>query len=198
METRLETAGLKDLLGFQLGRAFDQLDVIGEAVRDAEWQERPFPGGNTFGFDVWHATRTVDWVVNGVARGRPELVDDEPWADLKVADAMYGTGATKEAADRVPAKVTRKRVRDYTLAVRDDTLRWFETATLEELCAPADLRRAGKAEYLEGDVWEESQDLQGIPIWQLLARVVVAHCRLHYGEIMSQVQGLRARAAAGA
>jgi len=34
-----------------------------------------------------------------VMRGAPELVDQAEWHDVRVADAMFGAGASREAAD---------------------------------------------------------------------------------------------------
>jgi hypothetical protein len=40
-------------------------------------------------------------------------------------------------------------------------------------------------------VWAEIQDLDGIPLWQFLARPSVSHIRVHYGEVQAQLEAVR-------
>jgi hypothetical protein len=132
--------------------------------------------------------------VNCVLKGAPELADSSEWADLKVPGALFGAGATREAADRAALEVSKTRVRDYLGALRSQSLEWLESATPAELEQATDLRNShsGKPEYMEPAVWTEIQDLEGIPKWQFLARPCVSHIRVHYGQVTSQLEGMRA------
>lgn len=127
-------------------------------------------------------------------RGASELADSAEWADLKVHEALFGAGATHEAADRAALEVSKTRVRDYLGALRSGSLAWLEAVTVDELGQATDLKRShsGKPEYMEPAVWDEVKDLDGIPKWQFLARPCVSHIRVHYGQVTSQLEGMRA------
>ena len=185
---------VKPLLQFLLNGSFKLLTEELEGMTDEEWKSRPFPGANLLGFTVWHSARTIDWAVNCVLRGSPELVDSAEWHDVRVVDALFGAGAPREAADTVATDVPRTRVLDYLNAVRAATLTWFAAVTPEELSGAIDLKASlgQKAAYMAPAVWEEIEDLNGIPKWQFLARPCVSHARVHYGEVMSQLETIRA------
>jgi len=189
---------VKALLQLQLNGSFNLLTEVLEDMTDEEWRLRPFAGSNLVGFTVWHCARTIDWAVNCVLRRSPELVDLAEWRDVKVAEAAFGAGASREGADRVARDVPRTRVLEYVNAVRAEALPWFAAAPPEELSGPIDLRasHADKAEYMTPAVWAALEDLDGIPKWQFLARPCVSHIRVHYGEVTSQLEAVRAAAPA--
>src|ERR1700730_1775995 len=189
---------VKPLLQFLLNGSFKLVTEELEGMTDEEWKSRPFPGANLLGFTVWHCARTIDWAVNCVLRGSPEVVDSPDWHDVRVADAMFGAGAPRDAAYRVAKDVPRTRVLEYLNAVRAAALAWFAEVTPEELSGAINLKasHAQQAAYLAPAVWEEIEDLDGIPKWQFLARPCVSHVRVHYGEVMSQLEAMRAAAPA--
>ena len=188
----------KGLLQFQVNGSFGILIEVAEDASDAEWRSRSFPSANMVGFTVWHCARTMDWAVNCVMRGAPELVDQAEWEDLRVADAWFGAGASREAADNVARDVPRTRVSAYLDALRKDVVAWLDAVPNEDLSGPVDLkaRQAAKPEYMTPHVWEDIEDLDGIPGWQFLARPCVAHIRVHYGEATTQLGAIRASARA--
>ena len=187
---------VKPLLQFLLTGSFKLLTEVLEGTTDEEWKVRPFSGANLVGFTIWHCARTIDWAVNRVLRGSPELADLAEWRDLNVAGAVFGAGASREAADRVALEVPRTRVLGYVNALREDALSWLATVPPEELSAATDLKasHAKKAEYMAAPVWAELEDLDGIPKWQFLARPCASHIRVHYGEVRSQLEAVRAAA----
>jgi DinB superfamily len=186
----------KGLLQFQLNGSFKLLTEIAEGASDAEWGARAFPGANLVGFTVWHCARIIDWAVNCVMRGAPELADQAEWRDLRVAGAMFGAGASRETADDVARDVPRARVSAYINALRQDAVAWLATVPNDDLSDPVDLkaRHAAKPEYMTPVVWAELEDLDGLPGWQFLARPSIAHIRVHYGEVTSQLEALRTAA----
>jgi hypothetical protein len=126
-------------------------------------------------------------------RGAPELADGAEWKDIKIAEAMFGAGASRAAADAVAANVPRARVSAYLGALRQDVVAWLAEVPNDDLTKPVDLkaRHVAKPEYLTPPVWEELQDLDGIPGWQFLARPCVSHIRVHYGETTAHLGVLR-------
>ena len=189
---------IKVLLQFQLNGSFNVLTEVLKGMTDEEWRSRSYPGANLVGFTVWHCARTIDWGVNCVLRGSPELADQVEWNDMRANGAAFGAGATKEAADGVARDVPRARVLEYVTALRAGALEWLAAVPPEQLAGPVDLRtsHAEKTEYMTTAVWEELENLDGIPTWQFLARPCVSHIRIHYGEITSQLEAIRAAARA--
>jgi hypothetical protein len=187
----------KGLLQFQMNGSFGLLTELAEGASDAEWRARSFPAANLVGFTVWHGARTIDWAVNVVMRGAPELADQAEWQDLRVADAVFGAGASRDAADAVAQAVPRTRVSAYLGALRQSVVAWLAAVPNDELSSAVDLkaRHVAKADYMTPPVWEEIQDLDGIPGWQFLARPCVSHIRVHYGEVTSQLGALRSTSA---
>ena len=140
----------------------------------------------------------MDWAVNCVMRGAPELADGPEWQDVKVPEAVFGAGASRDAADAVARDVARTRVSAYLDTLRQGTIAWLAAVDNEDLSMPVDLkaRHAAKPEYMTPHVWEELEDLDGLPGWQFLARPCVSHIRVHYGEATTQLGALRAAAQA--
>jgi hypothetical protein len=183
----------KGLLQFQINGSFNLLTELADGSSDAEWTARSFATANLVGFTVWHCARTIDWGVNCVMRGAPELADDAQWQDVRVADAMFGAGASRDAADAVARDVPRTRVSAYLGALRKNAVAWLAEVPNDDLSKAVDLkaRHVAKPEYMTPQVWEELEDLDGIPGWQFLARPCVSHIRVHYGETTAQLGVLR-------
>jgi hypothetical protein len=189
---------VKGILEFQLTGSFKLLTELLEGTTDEEWTCRPFAGANLVGFTIWHCARTIDWAVNCALRGSSELADLDAWRDVRVKEALFGAGASREAADKVAREVSRTRVLEYVTALRVEALSWFAAVAPEELAGATDLKASHveKPEYMAPAVWAELSDLDGIPRWQFLARPTVSHIRVHYGEVRSQLEALRAAAPA--
>ena len=177
----------------QLRGSVRLLREVAETASDAEWTSRPFPGANLIGFTVWHGARTIDWGVNFVLRRTPELVESDEWSDVMVGDGLFGAGAARETADRVAHAVPRARLVAYLDELEAQTQAWLGSVPSADLEATIDLRerQADKPEYLAPAVWQEIEDLDGIPAWQFLARPCISHIRVHYGEVTSQLEALR-------
>ena len=188
----------KGLLQFQVNGSFNLLNELAQGASDEEWEARSFAAANLVGFTVWHCARTMDWAVNCVVRGAPELADGAEWQDVKVKEAVFGAGASRDAADAVARDVPRTRVASYLDALRQGTVAWLAAVDNEDLSTKVDLRARhnAKREYMAPHVWEEIEDLDGLPGWQFLARPCVSHIRVHYGEVTNQLGALRSAARA--
>ncbi len=185
----------KALLEFQLGGSFRLLaEVIGE-MTDAEWTSRPYPRANLLGFTAWHGARTIDWAVNRVARGTSELADREGWLDLRPAGSLFGAGVPADRADAIAHEVSRARTSSYVDTLRAEAMDWLATLPAETLSRSVDLKASGgrDQEYMAPAVWAEISDLNGIPLWQFLARPSGNHIRVHYGEMTAHLEAMRAR-----
>ncbi len=183
----------KGLLQFQLNGSFGLLAEVAAGTSDADWRAKASPTSNPVGFTVWHGVRTIDWAVNWVMRAAPELADQAEWQDVRATAALFGAGATREAADAVAQDVPRIRVAAYVDALRQDAAAWLAAVPNEDLSTAVDLkaRQDQKPEYMTPAVWAEIEDLDGIPGWQFLARPCVSHIRVHYGEVTNQLALLR-------
>jgi hypothetical protein len=187
-------AVIKPLLRFQLNGSINGLKEFAGKVTDDEWTSRPFDGANLIGFTVWHAARTIDWAVNCVLRDQAELVEGLEWKDVRRPEAFFGAGATREAADNVARTVPRRRVIDSLEAIGPDALAWLDSTPQDWFDHPVELKsdRATERGYSDEPVWAAIEDLNGIPRWQFLARPGISHIRVHYGEMTSQLESLRA------
>jgi DinB superfamily len=185
----------KPLLQFLLNGSFNLLKTTIDDVSDDEWRSRPVPDANRFGFTLWHCARTIDWAVNRVARGGSELVESEEWRDLQPDGAVFGAGVSRGKADAIATEVTRQRAAAYVDQLRREVAGWFESVGSDELARPVDLKAAnsGRPDYLAPAVWAEIEDLDGIPLWQFLARPSVSHIRVHYGEVTALLEAQRAQ-----
>ena len=192
------TVDAKGVLQFQVNGSFKLLGELADGASDEEWKARSYPSANLIGFTVWHGARTIDWAVNCVMRGTPELADTADWRDIKVGGALFGAGASREAADAVAREVPRTRVSAYLDALRQGSFAWLAAVDNEDLSTAVDLkaRHVAKPEYMTAPVWEEIEDLNGLPGWQFLARPCVSHIRVHYGEATTQLAAVRAGARA--
>jgi hypothetical protein len=186
---------VKPLLQFLLNGSFNLLKTTIEDLSDEEWSSRPVPDANRLGFTLWHCARTIDWAVNRVARGGSELVESDEWSDLQPDAAVFGAGVSRDRADAIATGVTRQRAASYVDALRREVVGWFESVGSDELVHPVDLKAAnsGRPDYLAPAVWAEIEDLDGIPLWQFLARPSVSHIRVHFGEVTALLEAQRAR-----
>lgn len=191
-------ADIKELLWFQLNGSFNLLSELARETTDAEWKSRAFPHANLVGFTVWHGARTIDWTVNCVLRGGYEVADAAEWSDVRPEEAVFGAGASRESADGVAMRIPRLRVLEYITALREPVMAWMTGLSPADLAGTVDLKTAHthRPSYQSPAVWDEVADLDGIPRWQFLARPAVSHIRVHYGEVTSQLEAIRAAAPA--
>jgi hypothetical protein len=188
---------LKPLLEFLLNGSLKIVGEVVDGMTDDEWTSRPHPKANLLGFTLSHCARTIDWSINTVAAGTAEMAEQPEWRDVKPTGSFFGAGLSAQAADGVARQVGRERTKAYLGGLRAHTLEWFRALPAEDLNRIVDLKAAGApyGDHLQPVVWPEIEDLNGIPLWQFLARPCGAHVRVHYGEVSAQLEALRARAA---
>jgi len=184
---------LKPLLEFLLNGSFKIVGETIDGMTDEDWTARAHPRANVLGFTLWHCARTIDWAVNTVGSEGTELAEQPQWRDVKPARSFFGAGLSAGEADAVARGVSRRRTKAYLDGLRTQTLDWFRALPAEDLNRIVDLKgsHAPLRDHLEPVVWPEIEDLNGIPLWQFLARPCGAHIRVHYGEVTAQLETLR-------
>jgi hypothetical protein len=187
---------LKPLLEFQMNGSFNVVKTTIDGMTDEEWTSRAYPKANVVGFTLWHCLRTIDWAVNGVAAGGDEMAEQPQWRDVKPDASYFGAGLSTEKADWVARTVGRRRAGEYLEALRAQSLGWLRSLPADDLNRIVDLQAHTdrKPDHMEPAVWAEIEDLNGIPLWQFLARPCVSHIRVHFGEVTAQLEALRAAA----
>src|SRR5579859_569349 len=160
----------KDVLRLQLDGSFNLIHGRLEGLRDDEWNGRAIPGTSKLGFILWHCARIVDWSVQTVLSGRPEVADSPRWRDRFPRHALYGAGIPDSVADELTCTTARGDVVEYLGEVRIAATDWLARQTDSDLDARVQLKanQAGRPEYLEPSVWAAVEDLEGLPAWQFL------------------------------
>lgn len=173
-----------DLLTMQVGGSFDRLlEYTGRAEGDA-WGRPAFEGANPPGFTLWHCARTLDWTFHCAILGTDELATRPEWRDRVRGDGLFGAGTTPADALEVPRQVSAADLRAYLEELRPLLMGWLAGQDADSLDVVPEFRaHQDRAGYIGAAVWAEIADLEGIPIWQLLARPAVAHVRTHLGEV---------------
>jgi hypothetical protein len=161
--------------------------MVADAARESatDWERRAFPGSSRPGFALWHCARIIDWGVNAVVRDVPEIAEQPAWRDRVRYELGHGAGLSDELADEVARSVGPGDVAEYAEALRAEAGQWLDSIADADLDRPADVRRASARlpRYATPAAWEEVESLDGVPVWQVLARPCISHIRMHIGEI---------------
>ena len=185
-----------DVLKFQLNGSFNLISERMERLTDEEWNTRAMPGTSKLGFILWHASRILDWTLNSAFQGAPEVADRAPWRERFPREAAYGAGIGDAVADRAIDSITRADGIVYLDDVKAAFMEWLGRQTDQTLDAVPALKANQQARpgYLDPPVWAEVASLDGLPMWQILARPCVSHVRVHMGEHDVLYNALRAGA----
>ena len=184
----------REIIRFQLRGSFSLILERLRGVTDDEWTRRPVDDASRIGFVLWHCARTVDWAVNLVAARRGEVADEPRWRGrLDTEHGLFGAAIPHEIADAIPGRVSRDTVIAYVVDVQAPALEWLEAVGSSDLERLTDLTAddQSKPDYRVGDLWEEIEDLSGIPLWQFVSRPSISHIRFHLGQLDSLVDTLR-------
>ena len=180
-----------DVLSVQL---VTSCKLVGEKAQESEvfWTSRGFTGASLPGFIAWHSARIIDWGVNTVVRGVPEVAAADEWRDRVRYDMGHGAGITEEQADDTAASVKADDVVAYAGALRESIRDWLRGASDADLDSVPDLRVRNQAHplYRTPEAWEEIKALEGLPAWHFLTRPCVSHIRVHAGEVDTLLQVL--------
>jgi len=173
-----------DVMKMQLGGSFG---FITDRARDVEpyWTRRGFTGASLPGFVAWHCARIIDWGVNTVVRDEPELAAQPQWRERILYDMGHGAGLSDEQADDVAKRVRPGDVIEYTSQLKQSVIEWLTAVEPDELERVVDLRARNQDHplYRTDAAWDEIKQLEGIPVWQFLARPCTSHIRVHSGEL---------------
>jgi len=145
----------------------------------------PSAGQNPIVWLLWHMARTEDVMLNILVAGRPQLVNEDGWAErLHVSLSDVGAGMKDDAVSDFTARIDVPALRAYRAAVGCRSREIVESLTPEDLEAPvegAHLERA-LAEGVLGentgwvrDFWRDRRKA-----WCL--SLVNGHNYLHIGE----------------
>ena len=173
-----------DVLAMQLQGS---CDLITEHASSAapHWAERALAAASLPGFVVWHCARVLDWAVNAVVRGEPEVAAAEQWRERIGYARGHGAGLTLSEADAAAMAVSSDDVAAYTSDVRACIDGWLPTIDDAALDSAVDMRAACAANprYCTPAAWAEVENLDQRPAWQILARPAAGHIRVHMGEL---------------
>lgn len=176
-------------------------DLIAEHARRAapHWGERAFSDASLPGFVVWHCARVLDWAVNAVIRGEPEVATADHWRERIGYRRGHGAGLTLSEADAAAAAVSPDDVTGYTAELRACIDRWLPTIDDAGLEREVDMRSACSANtlYRTPAAWAEVEHLDQRPAWEILVRPCGGHIRVHMGELDTLLALLTERSAAG-
>lgn len=164
-------------------------------ISEQEWLERPAPGQNRLGFNIWHIPRTQDNFVQLWIRGEAEIFHQPPWAHWQtLRPAGIGVGITLAEADAVATQVQRDETLAYADAVHEATLAWLRQSHDDDLdqVPNAVAHLAPYPEYQTPGYHVEIGSLIGQPVWSLLMRPCIGHVHRHLGELELSKALLRA------
>jgi DinB superfamily len=112
-----------ELLTIQLNGVNGLYHKVADDLTASEWTTRVFDGCNRIGFTLWHLPRTLDWAVQTVIRGAPEVITATTWSGRGALQTPgIGAGMTPEEADALAAMVSPADVLAYADAVHQTTL----------------------------------------------------------------------------
>jgi hypothetical protein len=123
---------------------FDQLS-------DEQVRTRPHPAVNSISWLRWHMARVEDAGINRLVAGRPQLFEEDNWADrLQILFRHHGTGMTSEEVTELSQRIDLPSLRLYHEAVRARTVEVVQTLLPEQLEAKNDLNYLRQVLFDEG------------------------------------------------
>lgn len=173
-----------DALELQLSRIGEILTDLAAEIDVATSRKRALPSTNLIGYTLWHIARTVDWSVNTMTRGTPEVAFDFDFqgvADAKVS--QIGFGLQLHEADAIAEGTTPAEVAKYYGSVLTDAVEWLRTDP--DLSAIPDVlgNQPDFPGYQTNFYLEEVRTFQGDTALQILVDPAIGHVRGHFGEI---------------
>lgn len=175
-----------DLLAIQLDGIGQIVNRLAAEVDVDTSRQRAFPGASLIGFSLWHLARTVDWAVNSMIRGTPEVAFD--FAFKGAADAresQIGFGIQLDEADAIAGATTPLEVARYLESVLADATQWLGSHpdlsfVPDVLAHQPDFPGYRTDFYLREVRSYKDEDWSAL---QILASAAVGHVRGHFGEI---------------
>jgi hypothetical protein len=182
-----------DILSVQLNGSFSPIAAqLASKETSRHWDDMAFEAANPPGFTLWHCARTIDWGVQCAIRGTDEVARRGRWTTRVPGRFRFVAGVPSETAQEVAGSFSPDAASEYLDDLKAGTLVWFSQQTDDTLDDVPTFR--GNDERVEGytdpEVWAEIASLEGIPIWQILARPCISHIRVHIGEVEVVLQSL--------
>ena len=175
-----------DLLAIQMNRTGEILHQLAAEVDIPTSRKRAFPGANLIGFILWHLARTVDWAVNSMVRGAPEVAFDFDFqgpADARIS--QIGFGIQLHEADAIAEATTPGEVARYFELVLADATQWLQTNPDVSFVPDTSSQQPDFPGYRTDFYLEEVRSYKEADATALLilAGPATAHVRSHFGEI---------------
>ncbi len=185
-----------ELMERQLGSNNQILHDLASDLTATEAVTRVLPHTNLIAFDLWHVARVLDWAVQTMARGVPEVIDEPRWQGRgQLATQGIGVGITEAQADELARTLTIADILEYADATHQAVLAWLRTLPDDVLESQPDVpgHLARYPVYLEPAMRAEVPWMyQQPPLWRCLAPAI-GHNRDHLAEIDLLKRQLRAR-----
>jgi hypothetical protein len=147
---------------------------------------RPLEDLNSLAWIMWHIARSEDAVINRVLAGRPQVLDDDWLARLRISRRDAGTGMTSSEVADLTRKIDLPALRDYRDAVGRRTrevVAGFEPDDWEGECTAAAVARAAD----DGAFGRLTEMLVQLftrrPRAMLLSGIAIIHPARHLGEV---------------
>jgi hypothetical protein len=174
------------LVEAQLSRIGEILRTLSAQVDVAASRTRAFPGTNLIGYTLWHLARTVDWAVNTMIRGTPEVAFDFDFkgpADPRAS--QIGFGIQLHEADAIAGSTTPAEVARYCDLVLADVTEWLRGDPDLSFIPKTSDHQPDHPGYRTDFYLEEARSYEegGWTAMKILAFPAIAHVRGHFGEI---------------
>lgn len=171
-----------ELLQKQIAAIHTIFHDVADDLTPEELTTRQLPNTNLLAFDLWHVSRTQDWVAQTLAQGIPELIEEPRWQGRgMLATHGIGVGMTEAQADELARSLRLADIIEYADATRQRFTTWLAGLNDDALDEMPDIvARLGRYPvYLSPAMREEVPWLyQQPPVWRCLAPGI-AHCRDH-------------------
>lgn len=158
----------------------------------AQMRMRPLEDLNSLAWIMWHIARAEDAIINRVLAGRPQVLDEDWLARLRISRRDAGTGMTSSEVADLTRQIDLPALRDYRDAVGRRTrevVAAFEPEDWEGECTAAAVARAAD-EGAFGRLTEMLVKLfTGRPRAMLLSGMAILHPARRLGEVTT-IRGL--------
>ena len=161
-------------------------------LTDAQMRMRPLEDLNSLAWIMWHIARSEDAVINRVLAERPQVLDEDWPARLRIDRRDVGPGMTSSDVADLTRQIDLPALRDYRDAVGRRTrevVGAFEPEDWEGQCSAAAVARAAD-DGAFGRLTEMLVKLfTGRPRAMLLSGIAIIHPARHLGEATT-IRGL--------
>lgn len=166
-------------------------------VEDEEMRKQPGEGLNSLAWLLWHMARSEDMAVNLFVAGRPQVLQEEGWAERLGIDRIdMAAGMSDDEVSDFTERVNLDALREYRTAVGNrsrEVVLSMKPAELDEVIDHSLVRAA----FADGTISENAAWLDGFMKDKtkafVLGHTMTAHNFMHIGEAfcLRSMLGLR-------